>query len=88
MELPPEPAGPLKRRQLGLTDILVPELSFGASSFGHLQEGSPEEDEAQRAVHSAIDLGVNYFDTAPWYGQGKSEVVLGKVSFVCKDAAE
>lgn len=78
MQPPPQPASPLKRRQLGSTDILVPELSFGASSFGHLQEGSPEEDEAQRAVRSGIHWGVNYFDTAPWYGQGKSEVVLGK----------
>lgn len=78
MELPPQPATPLRRRQLGSTDILVPELSFGASSFGHLQEGSPAEDEAQRAVRKAIEWGVNYFDTAPWYGQGKSEIVLGK----------
>ncbi|KAH9384290.1 hypothetical protein HPB48_026283 [Haemaphysalis longicornis] len=47
--------------------------------LGHCHCGwSPAEDEAQRAVRKAIDWGVNYFDTAPWYGQGKSEVVLGK----------
>ncbi|XP_077513665.1 uncharacterized protein LOC144124697 isoform X2 [Amblyomma americanum] len=75
---PPMALPPLKRRRFGSTDIVVPEISFGASGLGYVQEGSIEEEEALRAVRNAIQWGVNYFDTAPWYGQGRSETVLGK----------
>ena len=37
------------------------------------------EDEAIETVRKAIKMGVNYIDTAYWYGQGKSEIFLGKV---------
>ncbi|XP_075538779.1 uncharacterized protein LOC142573131 isoform X1 [Dermacentor variabilis] len=67
-----------QRRQFGSTDIMVPELSFGASGLGLVKEGSSEEEEAVAAVRNALRCGVNYFDTAPWYGQGRSEEVLGK----------
>ncbi|XP_054931872.1 uncharacterized protein [Dermacentor andersoni] len=67
-----------ERRRFGSTDIMVPELSFGASGLGLVKEGSAEEEEAVAAVRNALRCGVNYFDTAPWYGQGRSEEVLGK----------
>lgn len=67
-----------RRRKFGSTDITVPELSFGASGLGLLKEGSVEEKDAVMAVRDAISCGVNYFDTAPWYGQGRSEILLGK----------
>jgi len=38
-----------------------------------------EESEAIETVHEALIQGVNYIDTAPWYGQGRSEELLGKV---------
>ncbi|XP_049518767.1 uncharacterized protein LOC119440207 [Dermacentor silvarum] len=76
-----------ERRQFGSTDIMVPELSFGASGLGLVKEGSAEEEEAVAAVRNALRCGVNYFDTAPWYGQGRSEVVLGKaLQGVSRDA--
>lgn len=40
--------------------------------------GSTDDEESIRAVHAAIDLGVNFFDTAANYGAGHSEVVLGR----------
>jgi len=64
---------PLQTRTLGKTGLAVTELSLGglfvASWFS-------EEDPAVAAVHRAIELGVNYIDTAPGYGN--SEEVLGK----------
>ena len=38
-----------------------------------------DENEAIEVVKLAIKQGVNYIDTAPWYGQGRSETILGKV---------
>ena len=38
-----------------------------------------DEAESIRVVHKAVENGINYIDTAPWYGHGKSETVLGKV---------
>src|SRR5262249_38321647 len=53
-----------------------PVLSFGASSLG--QEVRPVDiNEALRAVHVALDLGMNFIDTSPYYGRGMSEVLLG-----------
>jgi L-galactose dehydrogenase len=56
--------------------LKLPVLSFGASSLG--QEFRPVDiNEALRAVHVALDLGMNFIDTSPYYGRGMSEVLLG-----------
>jgi L-galactose dehydrogenase len=63
-------------RRLGNTDLHLPVLSFGASSLG--QEFRPVKlDEALQSVHTALDLGLNFIDTSPFYGRGMSEVLLG-----------
>ena len=62
---------------LGKTGLSVSRLSFGASSLGGVF-GNVEESEAIRAVHAALDGGINYFDVAPAYGGGVAESVLGK----------
>lgn len=54
----------------------VSALSFGASSLGSMF-GPIDENEGIRAVHEALDLGVNYIDVAPFYGLTKAETVLG-----------
>ncbi len=65
-------------RTLGRTGLRVSEIGFGCGSVGGLMvRGSPEEQLA--AVRYAISLGINYFDTAPQYGDGKSETNLGQV---------
>jgi aryl-alcohol dehydrogenase-like predicted oxidoreductase len=67
----------MKTRPLGRTGLQVSILSFGASSLGGVFH-AVEEADAIRAVHAALDLGINYFDVAPAYGGTRSEAVLGK----------
>ena len=67
----------MKTRPLGRTGLQVSTLSFGASSLGGVFHAVDEAD-AIRAVHIALDLGINYFDVAPAYGGTRSETVLGK----------
>ena len=62
---------------LGKTGLNVSRLSFGASSLGSVFR-PVDESEAIRAVHAALDYGINYFDVAPAYGGTASETVLGK----------
>jgi L-galactose dehydrogenase len=67
----------MNTRPLGRTGLQVSTLSFGASSLGGVFR-TVDEAEAIRAVHTALDLGINYFDVAPAYGGTRSETVLGK----------
>jgi L-galactose dehydrogenase len=64
-------------RSLGKTGLRVSSLGFGGSSLGGAF-GPVDEGEAIRAVHAAIDAGINIFDTAPYYGATRAESVLGK----------
>jgi len=68
----------LKYRPLGRTGLHVSELGFGCGSVGGLLVRG-ERGEMLRTVKRAIELGVNYFDTASIYGDGKSESSLGAV---------
>ena len=66
----------MQRRLLGKTGLELPVLGFGASSLG--QEFRPVSlDEAVRSVRVALDCGLNFIDTSPFYGRGMSEVLLG-----------
>jgi L-galactose dehydrogenase/L-glyceraldehyde 3-phosphate reductase len=65
-------------RTLGRTGLRVGALGFGCGNVGGLLiRGTPAERE--RAVARALELGINYFDTAPIYGDGQSETNLGQV---------
>jgi L-galactose dehydrogenase len=64
-------------RILGKTGLKVSALSFGASSLGGVFRPA-DEAEGIRAVHVALDLGVNLIDVSPYYGLTKAETVLGK----------
>ena len=67
----------MEYRTLGRTGLRVSALGFGAGNVGGLMvRGTPAERE--RAVARAIELGINYFDTAPLYGDGQSEEHLGQ----------
>ncbi len=66
----------MKTRPLGNTGIDLPILSFGASSLG-AEFRSITLDEAMLSTKTAIDLGMNFIDTSPFYGRGMSEVMLG-----------
>jgi len=67
----------MEYRTLGKTGLKVSTLSFGASSLGGVFRPVAES-EAIRSVHTALDLGINYIDVAPFYGLTKAETVLGK----------
>jgi L-galactose dehydrogenase len=62
---------------LGKTHLKVSRLSFGASALGGVFRDIDEAD-GIRAVHAALDAGINYFDVAPAYGGTVAETVLGK----------
>ena len=63
-------------RPLGKTGLKLSSLSYGASSLG--QEFRPVDlNEALRSVRTALDLGMNFIDTSPYYGRGMSECLLG-----------
>jgi aryl-alcohol dehydrogenase-like predicted oxidoreductase len=66
----------MKTRKLGRTDLELPILSFGASSLGQ-EFRSVKLDEALASVKVAMELGMNFIDTSPFYGRGMSEVLLG-----------
>ncbi len=68
----------MQKRTLGRTGLQLPILSFGASSLG-AEFRSIDIQEAMRAVRTAIDCGMNFIDTSPFYGRGMSEVLLGVV---------
>ncbi|MGA2661416.1 MAG: aldo/keto reductase [Verrucomicrobiota bacterium] len=67
----------MKYNPLGKTGLNVSRLSFGASALGGVY-GKVDEAEGIRAVHTALNLGINYFDVAPAYGGTVAETVLGK----------
>ena len=64
-------------RVLGRTDLRVSALGFGCGNVGGLMIRGTRA-ERERAVARALDLGVNFFDTAPLYGDGVSEEHLGE----------
>jgi L-galactose dehydrogenase len=61
---------------LGRTGLRVSKLGFGASPLGN-EYGQMDPAEGERAVHCAVDLGINYFDVAPYYGRTLAETRLG-----------
>ena len=64
---------PLPLRRLGRTELEVTCLGMGGAGVGR---GDVTDDEAIEAVHRAIDLGINYLDTAPLYGESERRVGL------------
>ena len=66
----------MQTRLLGQTGLSLPILSFGASSLG-AEFRNVTLDEAMKSVHVALECGLNFIDTSPFYGRGMSEVLLG-----------
>jgi aryl-alcohol dehydrogenase-like predicted oxidoreductase len=65
-------------RSLGRTDWKISTVSFGAWAIGGTF-GSVKDDESMAALHRALDRGVNFFDTADVYGDGRSERLLARL---------
>jgi aryl-alcohol dehydrogenase-like predicted oxidoreductase len=68
----------MQYRKLGRTGWSVSTISFGAWAIGGTW-GDVKDDESLAALHRALDLGVNFFDTADVYGDGRSEQLLAKL---------
>jgi aryl-alcohol dehydrogenase-like predicted oxidoreductase len=82
----------MEYRLLGGSGLKVPALSFGTGTFGGATEffkawGSTEIAEARRLVDICLEAGVNLFDTADIYSDGRSEEVLGKALESRRDRA-
>ena len=76
----------MKYRKFGKTDLVVSEIGFGAWAIGGgamigetaIGWGDVDDKESVKAIHAALDAGINFFDTADIYGLGHSETLLGK----------
>tara|TARA_B100000475_G_scaffold130922_1_gene95798 strand:- start:217 stop:1146 length:930 start_codon:yes stop_codon:yes gene_type:complete len=68
----------MEQRKLGKTELNLPVISYGASSLGQEFRRISIND-ALKSCHTAIDLGMNFIDTSPFYGRGMSEVMLGQI---------
>ncbi|XP_030374178.1 L-galactose dehydrogenase [Scaptodrosophila lebanonensis] len=68
----------MEYRKLGQTGLRVSKLALGGAALSTLFDKDFDVEEGIRTVQQAIKSGVNYIDTAPFYGQGKSEELLGR----------
>jgi aryl-alcohol dehydrogenase-like predicted oxidoreductase len=68
----------MKYRALGRTGFEISEVSFGAWAIGGTW-GHVDDDQSMKALHRALDLGVNFFDTADVYGDGRSEKLIARL---------
>src|SRR5262245_60805651 len=59
-------------------DIRSSRIGLGTWAMGGFQWGAADDDESVRTIHAALDLGINLIDTAPAYGFGHSERVVGR----------
>ncbi len=65
--------------EIGKSSLIVPRLCLGCWAFaGGAEWGEQEESQSRQTIHAALDVGLNFFDTAPGYGDGRSEEILGR----------
>jgi D-threo-aldose 1-dehydrogenase len=69
---------PFRQRQIGTTSLHVTQLGLGGASLGDMRETIAEA-QASATIEAAYAAGIGYFDTSPWYGNGKSELRFGHV---------
>lgn len=67
----------MEQRRLGKTDVFVTEVGLGTAPLGGLFTSVTEE-AATETINAALDGGIRFFDTAPWYGFGQAEQRLGR----------
>ncbi|MFO7446455.1 MAG: aldo/keto reductase [Ignavibacteriaceae bacterium] len=72
----------MDKRQFGITDIKITPVGFGSWAIGggnwQFAWGSQDDNEAIKAIEKAVDLGINWIDTAAVYGLGHSEELVGR----------
>ena len=68
----------MKYRNLGSTGEQLSAIGLGCMSMSHAY-GQPDDQESLAALHKALDLGINFWDTADVYGAGENERLISKV---------
>ncbi len=68
----------MELRRIGQSDVMVTPMAFGAWAVGGWMWGGAEEKASIRAIRAAYDCGITTIDTAPVYGFGRSEELVGK----------
>src|SRR5690606_23561864 len=68
----------MEYRKLGNSELSVSAITFGAWAAGGWMWGSTDRNDAIEAIRASYDLGVTSIDTAPIYGQGTSEEIVGE----------
>lgn len=68
----------MRYAKLGDTDLVVSQAGIGGAVVGNVYPDAGGLEEIYQCIEQALKAGLNYIDTAPFYGQGKSEEVLGK----------
>jgi aryl-alcohol dehydrogenase-like predicted oxidoreductase len=74
----------VERRRFGGSDLEITPVGIGTAPIGSVPGlwwvnwGPQDENESVRAIHAALDAGVNWIDTAPFYGWGRAEEVVGR----------
>src|SRR5262245_14317877 len=71
------------RRRLGNSELFITPVGVGTAPIGSTPDwriywGRQDERDAIRAIHAAMDLGLNWIDTAPFYGWGRAEQLVGR----------
>ena len=80
----------MERRRLGTTDLAITPVGIGTAPIGSGRDwvawwGPQDEQESVRAIHAALDAGVNWIDTAPFYGWGRAEEIVGRALAARRD---
>src|SRR3954470_8079978 len=68
----------MQRRVLGTSGLEMSTIGLGTWAIGGFQWGGQDDQQSLQAIHAAVDHGVNWIDTAPIYGSGHSEEIVGR----------
>jgi len=68
----------MEYKRLGQTNLKISRIGFGCWQVGGYGWGKIKDKDSIRAIHKALELGINFFDTADIYGLGRSEEILSK----------
>jgi len=68
----------MQQRELGTSGLHISTIGLGSWAIGGWMWGTQDDAASQAAIHAAVDHGVNWIDTAPIYGGGHSETIVGR----------